>query len=1135
MCFGGGSNTTVQQYTPPAAVSDAYNYLLSQGQSLAQNPYPAYTQQAAQNAQANIGNLVAPMSANQNAAIGGIQNLTGYMNPFIQGAAGLTAQGAQQITPTQFNAGNVNQYLSPYLQNVMGSTVANINETNAQQQQQLTGNTIAQGAFGGDRAAIAQSELARQQNLANNATLANIANTGYTSALGEFNNQQQTGIQAQQLNNAFSQQAGAQLANIGNLGQTANLAQLQALYGAGTAQQQQQQAGLSTAYQQFLNQNAYPYQQLSWLGGLDAGAASALGGTTTTTAPGPSGLSQLIGIGGMLGSLGGSGGVGGLFSSIGAGLGNIASALGPAALVAKDGGRITEERANHFASGGIADMSSTASPISGLTPAQFMPTGQSNIANIHQGGGGGGGGAQSQNSSNNLDDMVKNIRLMMGKDKSQQPDSGSAPAPKAPSTPTVDQSSASLASNQAEMPQAYSENKYGGVIHKDAGGSITLPYGLVTSKDLQEQAQSNLGAGVPESSSMEALADRGVLGSARGGVIKGYDEGGPANNNPPQFDPTVYAAKALPFLATRESSNNANAQSNSSSASGLYQFTDPTFQNVLASHPELPKDVTKNDPRVAMAYATDQAKVLNDNGIEPSPENIHTNWFLGPSGGTAFLKGMKDNPNAPATSFAGRDQVASNPSVFFNKDGSTRTVAEVYAHINGVGGGVAQPSTTPQQTQTPTTSDNIPYRSTSTKEGLFGALGISMTPEERLAAFTAFAKLAGTPGKFGQGLAAAADTYAKTLMAGQEQTRQTALAQAQGEQARSSAKLSSAEARQKGLMPVPGGFVQTGENPQGQLTLTNVDIPNAGQTVTVGGASPKAGEAPAGGATPPTGAPTAPTAPQTPSSIDMSLGPQLDSQKDSNSISKDQSLQRLGQEARKAGIGPQMADVQKQFGEIYGQTQKEQQAAYNNVGTIQQTTRALADLPNKGPLTPGAADQIRLNLANYINTIGKAAGIDIGATDKTLSSSQVLDKLRYIQSQGAQVGIGKEAGFWLDKLSNTYPNTALTKDASNEILSNMIVNNGIAMDRARAIDKYKTYSGYAGTNFNTAFDSINKPSDYSYERQAVQGLLGLDMQVGNRNENPVTMLQEHKMTPEQFDAIAKKLYGINNLSRHFGY
>jgi hypothetical protein len=43
------------------------------------------------------------------------------------------------------------------------------------------------------------------------------------------------------------------------------------------------------------------------------------------------------------------------------------------------------------------------------------------------------------------------------------------------------------------------------------------------------------------------------------------------------------------------------------------------------------------------------------------------------------------------------------------------------------------------------------------------------------------------------------------------------------------------------------------------------------------------------------------------------------------------------------------------------------------------------------------------------------------------------------------------------------------------------------------------------------------------------------MQVGNRNENPVTMLQEHKMTPEQFDAIAKKLYGINNLSRHFGY
>lgn len=140
------------------------------------------------------------------------------------------------------------QLMNPYTQNVVNSTMANINETNAEQQQQVVGNAISQGAFGGDRSAIAQSELARQQALASNQTLANLQSQGFTQSqnlaagIGQYNaglglqgatTLGQLGAQGQQLAAGLTQGAG----QLGMQGATTNAG----LYG----QQQQLGAGIA--------------------------------------------------------------------------------------------------------------------------------------------------------------------------------------------------------------------------------------------------------------------------------------------------------------------------------------------------------------------------------------------------------------------------------------------------------------------------------------------------------------------------------------------------------------------------------------------------------------------------------------------------------------------------------------------------------------------------------------------------------------------------------------------------------------------------------------------------------------------------------------------------------------------------
>ncbi len=268
--MGKGTNTTTTSSSPNPQAGQAYSDLLNRAASVASTPYQAYNSE-----------LVAPVNSQQFAGIGGINANANYAQPFINQAAGYATQAAAPITGQQ-----INQYLSPYTQDVVNATEAQFNQQNAQQQSQLTGNAAAQGALGGDRVGVAQGTLAGQQQLAEAPVIAGLENQGYSTAL-------QTALAEQQNlgNAAYS------LGNLGISGQNAALSGATAQIGAGGLEQQTQQAQDQALYQQFLNQQAFPYQQTQYLAGLDTAVGSQMGGTSSTTGPAPNMLGQFLGLG----------------------------------------------------------------------------------------------------------------------------------------------------------------------------------------------------------------------------------------------------------------------------------------------------------------------------------------------------------------------------------------------------------------------------------------------------------------------------------------------------------------------------------------------------------------------------------------------------------------------------------------------------------------------------------------------------------------------------------------------------------------------------------------------------------------------------------------------------------------------
>lgn len=316
-----GSNTTTTSSSPNPQAMDAYQKILAQAQGVAATPYTPYG-----------GELTAPVNAQQSTGIANINSNWNYAQPYLQTAAGYATDAATPLTTAQ-----IQQYMSPYTQDVVNATQAQFNNQNEQQRQGVVGNAISHGAMGGNREAIAEAELAGQQQLSQAPVIAGLRNQAYSSGLNTALTEQQARAQG-----AYS------LGNLGVSGQNAALTGANAQVGAGTLQQSTQQAQDAAAYQQFVNQQAYPFQTLQWLAGIGTGVGSQMGGTSSTTAPKPNPLAQWLGLGA---AAVGAAGQSGMFGS-----------GSPSAADSYGGGS---------ASAGDAYGGSAAAPLPGLTAADY--------------------------------------------------------------------------------------------------------------------------------------------------------------------------------------------------------------------------------------------------------------------------------------------------------------------------------------------------------------------------------------------------------------------------------------------------------------------------------------------------------------------------------------------------------------------------------------------------------------------------------------------------------------------------------------------------------------------------------------------------------------------------------------------
>lgn len=243
------------------------------------------------------------------------------------------------------------EYMSPYEEAAVQQALQDIARQGQLQQQELGARAVEAGAFGGSRQAVAEQELNRNILEQQARTAAQMRAAGYESAanraiqaaqttgqLGQYGSgaaataaeaggrlglsaeqlaQQgaqaagdlglqssnlglagiQAGLGAQQQAAGINQgiaQLGGQYLGMGQAKQQMQLQDINTLLGIGQTQQRQGQAAMDVAYQNQFQEAMQPYQQLAYYSDILGGTPS--GQMSTTTMPGPSTGSQLLGL-----------------------------------------------------------------------------------------------------------------------------------------------------------------------------------------------------------------------------------------------------------------------------------------------------------------------------------------------------------------------------------------------------------------------------------------------------------------------------------------------------------------------------------------------------------------------------------------------------------------------------------------------------------------------------------------------------------------------------------------------------------------------------------------------------------------------------------------------------------------------
>lgn len=266
--MGGKTSQSQSTVTIPPEVMARYNAVNARAEEVAKQPFQPYQ-----------GQFVAGLTAPQQAGIAQTQKYAETAQPYFREAADLTRAGSGDVGT--LTPGQIQRYQDPYTKAVADTTYQALRQQQQQDMAGQTANAIRSGAFGGDRSGLAAANLARQQTLGTAQAMAPIYSQGYQQAVQTAQGQQN--VQAADL--ARKLQSGQQIAGLGTGAQQAGMQGAQAQIGAGTVEQQTQQADLTARYQQFLQERGYPFQVAQFLANIAMGTGALSGSTTTTTQP----------------------------------------------------------------------------------------------------------------------------------------------------------------------------------------------------------------------------------------------------------------------------------------------------------------------------------------------------------------------------------------------------------------------------------------------------------------------------------------------------------------------------------------------------------------------------------------------------------------------------------------------------------------------------------------------------------------------------------------------------------------------------------------------------------------------------------------------------------------------------------
>jgi len=272
------SSTTTSSVDP--VFKQMYQDVFGKATGFASQPFTPYTGE-------RVAGLTAPQTQAQQMAQ---QFATGNVGGEALGGAMTAAQNVAAYRPQSLLDINLQRYMNPYTQNVMDVALQDLQRANMINQQANAQRAAQAGAFGGSRQGVLEAETNRGYFDTAARTAAGLRQQAYENAM----NLAGTDI-ANAMAGAKMQGAAAELlSNLGLTQRATGLENIDVLNRMGEQARAIEQSRKTAAYEDFVRQQGYPKEQLSY---LTSALAAMQPGTVTTKTETPSTLQLIQGIG----------------------------------------------------------------------------------------------------------------------------------------------------------------------------------------------------------------------------------------------------------------------------------------------------------------------------------------------------------------------------------------------------------------------------------------------------------------------------------------------------------------------------------------------------------------------------------------------------------------------------------------------------------------------------------------------------------------------------------------------------------------------------------------------------------------------------------------------------------------------